>query len=43
LTPQGERHAAGTHCAAGPLLRRRQREQLRAEEVNPEIPVHWDP
>jgi hypothetical protein len=42
-TPQGERHAAGTHRAAGPLLRRRLREQIRAKEVNPEIPIHRDP
>jgi hypothetical protein len=33
LRPQGERHAVGAHRAAGPLLRRRLREQLRAEEV----------
>jgi hypothetical protein len=43
LTPQGERHAAGVHRAAGPLLRRRLREQLRAKEVDPEIPIHRDP
>jgi hypothetical protein len=43
LHPQSERHAAGAHRAAGPLLRRRLREQLRAEEVYPEIPIHWDP
>jgi hypothetical protein len=43
LHPQSERHAAGAHRAAGPLLRRRLREQLRTEEVNPEIPIHRDP
>jgi hypothetical protein len=43
LTSQGERHAVGAHRAASPLLRRRLREQLRAEEVNLEIPIHWDP
>jgi hypothetical protein len=41
--PQRDRHAAGAHRAARLRLRRGECMQLRTEEVNPEIPVHWDP
>jgi hypothetical protein len=41
--PQRDRHATGAHCAAHLRLRRGDGVQLRAEEVDPEIAVHWDP
>jgi hypothetical protein len=43
LGPRGERQAADARHAAGPRLRRRQRMQLGAEEMDPEIPIHKDP
>jgi hypothetical protein len=41
--PHRERQAAGARRTACPRLRRRQRMQLRAEEVDSEIPILWDP
>jgi hypothetical protein len=41
--PHRDCHAAGAHRAARLQLQRGGGVQLRAEEVDSEIPVHWDP
>jgi hypothetical protein len=38
-----DRHAAGAHRVARLWLRRGGGVQLRAEKVDPKIPVLWDP